>query len=115
MEDRHIVAIDLGSSKVALTVAKINEDDIQVIYYKEAPSAGIRNSYVFNSMKVTRPVGDLIEDAEKELNIKITQAVVGMPKYRVRQEIGQARMELDPEECITEKNVNTLKTTALDT
>ena len=115
MEDRHIVAIDLGSSKVALTVAKINEDDIQVIYYKEAPSAGIRNSYVFNSMKVTRPVGDLIEDAEKELNIKITQAVVGMPKYRVRQEIGQARMELDPEECITEKNVNNLKTKALDT
>lgn len=114
MEDRHIVAIDLGSYKVALTVARINEDDIQVIYYKEARSAGIRNSYVFNSMQVTRPLKELVADAEKELNIKITQAVVGMPKYRVRQETRQAQMELDPEECITHEDVNSLKADALE-
>ena len=53
MDEKHIVAIDLGSYKVALTVARINGDDIQVIYYKEARSEGIRNSYVYNSMKVT--------------------------------------------------------------
>lgn len=115
MEDRHIVAIDLGSCKVALTVARITEDDIQVIYYKEARSAGIRNSYVFNSMQVTRPLKELISDAEKELNIRITQAVVGMPRYRVRQETKQAQMELNPEECITHEDVNSLKSAALDT
>ena len=30
--DRHIVAIDLGSSKISVTVAKVNGEDIQVIY-----------------------------------------------------------------------------------
>lgn len=114
MEDRHIVAIDLGSYKVALAVAKINGDDIQVIYYKEIRSAGIRNSYVFNSMQVTKPLSVLVEDAEKELNIKITQVVVGMPKYKVHQVTSQAKMELDAEECITEEDVNILKTSALD-
>ena len=114
MNEKHIVAIDLGSYKVALLVAKINGDDIQVIYYKEARSEGIRNSYVFNSMKVTKPLQELIEDAESELNIKITQAVVGMPKYNVYQETSKACMDIRDEDCITEENVNTLKTEALD-
>ena len=116
MEDRHIVAIDLGSCKTALAVAKINEDDIQVIYYKEIPSAGIRNSYVFNSMKASKPIKELIDDAEHELNIRITQAVIGMPKYRIRQETNQAQLsDLNPEECITDEDVNCLKTAALET
>ena len=42
--ERHIVAIDLGTSKMALTVAKVNGNDKQIIYYKEAHSAGIKYS-----------------------------------------------------------------------
>ena len=114
MDEKHIVAIDLGSYKVALTVARINGDDIQVIYYKEARSEGIRNSYVYNSMKVTRSLRALVEDAEKELNIKITQVVAGMPKYNVYQVTSQAKMPLNEEECITEDDINTLKTSALE-
>ena len=33
--EKNIVAIDLGSSKIALTVAKVSGDDIQIIYYRE--------------------------------------------------------------------------------
>ena len=50
--DRHIVAIDLGSYSIALTVAKVNGNDVQIIYYKETPSAGIRYSSVFNVKNV---------------------------------------------------------------
>ena len=42
--ERYIAAADLGSSKIALSVAKIEGDDIQIIYYKETPSDGIRYS-----------------------------------------------------------------------
>ena len=86
MEEKNIVAIDLGTSKLALTVAKVNGDDIQVVYYKETPSAGIKYSSVYNIMHVTEPLARLVKDAEEALDIKITQAVVGMPKYPVRQE-----------------------------
>ena len=41
MEEKNIVAIDLGTSKIALTVAKVNGEDAQIIYYKELHSAGI--------------------------------------------------------------------------
>ena len=49
MEERHIVAIDLGTYKTSLTVAGINGDNIQILFYRKIPSDGIRYSYVFNS------------------------------------------------------------------
>ena len=113
--ERYIAAADLGSSKIALSVAKIEGDDIQVIYYKETPSDGIRNSYVFNPKRAAGPLRAAIKEAEEELNIKILQVVVGLPRYDVRQEIASARMERsDPSTCITRDEINTLKSIAID-
>ncbi len=86
MIDKHIVAIDLGTSKIAITVAKVNGNDVQIIYYKETPSAGIKYSYVLNVQQVRDGLARAIKEAEEQLGIKITQAVVGMPKFPVRQE-----------------------------
>lgn len=114
MEGRHIVAIDLGTSKTALTVAEINGDDVQIVYYRKVPSDGIRYSYIFNSRKTADAVRSLVEDAEKELKIKIRRAVVGMPKYSVRQEAKSGKVDRNPEECISEEEVNDLKRMAMD-
>ena len=78
--ERHIVAIDLGSSKISVTVAKVNDEDIQVIYYKETPSTGVRYSSIYNDLQARKALEKAIRDAETVLDIKITQAVVGMPK-----------------------------------
>ena len=91
--ERYIAAADLGSSKIALTVAKVEGDDIQIIYYKEVPSDGMRYSCVFNPSKASAPLKAVIEDAENELNIKILQLVIGLPRYNVRQEFASAKME----------------------
>ena len=113
--ERYIAAADLGSSKLALSVAKIEGDDIQVIYYKERPSDGIRYSCVFNPKRAAAPLKEAIKEAEDELNIKILQIVVGLPRYKVRQEIASARMERsDPSSCITKEEINSLKSIAID-
>ena len=70
--EKNIVAIDLGSSKIALTVAKVTGKDAQIIYYRETPSAGIRYSSVFNVSHVSSPLSRAITQAEEELGIKIT-------------------------------------------
>lgn len=93
MTDKHIVAIDLGTSKIALTVAKVNGKDVQIVYYKETPSAGIRYSGVFNASHVTGPLTEAVREAEESLGIKITQAVVGMSRYPVRQESNTGKIE----------------------
>ncbi len=115
MIERHIAAIDLGSSKFAVTVARISGDDIQIVYYKESPSDGIRNSYVFNPMRAEQALRTAIAGAESELGIKILQVVVGYPRYPVMQEVATGRFErTDPNECITFEEVEALKSIALE-
>ena len=113
--DKHIVAIDLGTSKIAVTVAKVNGNDVQIIYYKETQSAGIRYSSVFNVKHVSDALQRALGEAESQLGIKITQAVVGMPKYPVRQETsnGEIRDRGDDTD-ITAEDIAFLKSMAED-
>ena len=115
MEEMNIVAIDLGTSKIALTVAKVNGNDVQIAYYKEMPSAGIKYSSVWNINQVTDPLSRIIRDAEEALDIKITQAVIGMPKYPVRQESNSAIVKDRGEDTdITAEDIADLKSYAED-
>ena len=115
MEEKNIVAIDLGTSKIALTVAKVNGNDVQIAYYKEMPSAGINYSSVWNINQATDPLSRIIRDAEEALDIKITQAVIGMPKYPVRQESNSAIVKDRGEDTdITAEDIADLKSYAED-
>lgn len=114
MEERYIASVDLGSAKIALTVAKVSGNDIQILYYKEVPSKGIRNNAVFNPQLASGPIREIIEDAEKELNIRILQVVVGLPRCEVRLETNSAdAVRSMPDECISEEEVESLKELAL--
>ena len=113
--DKHIVAIDLGTSKIALTVAKVEGNDVQIIYYKETESKGIRYSSVFNVTNVSEALASAISQAEEELNIKITQAVVGMPKYPIKKVSANAEIDGRGEDTdITEEDIDALKSFAQD-
>ena len=113
--DKHIVAIDLGTSKIALTVAKVNGNDVQIVYYKETPSAGIRYSSVFNASHVTYPLTEAVREAEESLGIKINQAVVGMSRYPVRQESNTGKIEDRGHDTdITSEDIAALKRFAQD-
>lgn len=115
-QDRYLAAVDLGSVKIAVTVAKVTGENIQIIYYKETPSDGINESNVFNPLRASVPVGAAIRQAENELGIKILQIVVGLPRYAVHQETASATLErTDPNSCITQEEIDTLKSIALET
>lgn len=115
MEEKNIVAIDLGTSKIAITVAKVNGDDIQVIYYKEKPSFGVRYSSIYNIMHVTEPLSRIIQEAEEALDIRISQVVVGMPKYPIRQESNSAVIkDRGEDKDITAEDITDLKSYAED-
>ena len=112
--ERYIAAADLGTSKIALSVAKITGEDVQIIYYRETPSDGVRYSCVYNPKRAAEPLRKAIQMAQDELNIKILQLVIGLPRYNVRQEVASARMERsNPDSCISREEVNTLKKMAI--
>ena len=116
MEEKYIASIDLGSSKFGLCVARVNGEDVQIVYYKETPSDGIRSSLITNPMKASLRLKEAIREAEKELMIEILQVVVGMPRSEVAQVTASARIErTNPEEYISSEEVENLKSIALET
>ena len=113
--ERYIASADLGSAMVSLCVAKVDGEEANVIYYKEAPSDGVQHSRVIHPRRVAVPLKKLIEDAEKELGIKIRQVVVGLPRFEIHQVAATARMDRsDPDSLITREEVNTLKSCAVE-
>ena len=114
MEQKYIAALDLGSSKIALAVAEVSGENVHVIYYSETPSDGIRYSTVFNPMKASGPIRKAIQEAEKQLMIKIRQVVVGLPRYSVGQEVATGKFpRSDANEYISREEIEVLKDIAL--
>lgn len=105
----------MGTANITLTVARINGDDVQILYYKKHKSDGIRNSAVYNPQKATAPIKAAIEEAERDLGIKIMQVVVDLPRCDIRQETATAKVERsNQDEVITKEEVESLKSLAQD-
>ena len=96
-------------------MAKVEGENTQIVYYTEIPSEGIRNSGVFNESQASGPLAEAIRQAEAALGIKITQAVVGMPKYPVRQESSTGKIDgRGYDTDITTEDIAELKRSAQD-
>lgn len=108
MEDRYLVAIDLGSSKLAITVARTEGNNVHVVYYHEHESEGVDKSAILNEAKLTRALKAAIERAESELGIKIRHAAVCMPRKDIKVVTSQAEIVLDPDKAITIDDVQEL-------
>lgn len=115
MEERYIASVDLGTSKLAVCVARIQDQNVEVIYYKESPSLGIRYSYILIPGKVKEEVRKAISEAQQALRIKIQQVIVGLPRWYVRQETASASMTRpEPDDLIQESEIKALKSMALE-
>jgi len=116
MKDRYIATVDLGTGKLALSVARVNGEDVQILFYRELPSDGVRYGRIFNPMLASRPLKEAVSSAEEELGIKIRQVVIGLPRYGVRQETACASTQRsDPGSCISQAEIDAVKEMALDT
>ena len=115
MEERYIASVDLGTSKLAVCVARVQDQNVEVIYYKESPSLGIRYSYVLIPGKVKAELRTAISEAQQALRIKIQQVIVGLPRWYVRQETASASMTRpEPDDLIQESEIRALKSMALE-
>ena len=115
MEERYIASVDLGTSKLAVCVARIQGQNVEVVYYKESPSLGISYSYVLNPGKVKSVLKTAISEAQQALRINIQQVVVGLPRWYVRQETASASINRsDPDDLIQESEIKELKSMALE-
>ena len=113
MDDKYIVAIDLGTFKISLAVALQDGTDTRLIYYKETPASGMKSSRILTELRVVGQLKQAIRDAEDILGIKITGAVVGMPRFYIKTEENEARIDdRDSDSYITTAEINAVTTSS---
>ncbi len=115
-EEKYLAAIDLGSAKIGICIAHIQEKSVHIVLYKEIPSEGIQSSAIYIPMLTAKAVKKAIAEAEKELMIQIKSVVVGLPRNDVVQVAASATMQREqPEEYVSPEEVRTIKERALET
>ncbi len=114
MEQRHIVAIDIGSGNIALTVAKVEGDNVQIIYHNTTPSVGVKYAQIVNRQKASDALKSALDEAQAELGLKFTQVVVNYPKYDIRQKDANVTFERDPNKFITAEELENMKNSVGD-
>ena len=114
MQERFIAAVDLGASKISLTVCNVVDGVAQVLHYREAESRGIRRGTIFNPKQVCEPLGRLIREAEEALDINIHEVVTAYPRWKVSTDsVDESCQRSEPESFISEEEVTALKDSAL--
>lgn len=108
MNERYIAAIDLGSSKFSLSVAKEEGANTTVVFYGETPSQGMSRGAVFNETQAAQALGTLKTKAEEELGIVIKHAAVGLPRFDVRTLSSSAEILLPPDKAVEIEDIKSL-------
>ncbi len=83
--DRNLVAIDIGSSKVAVLIAKREEDGtLEVVGKGRAPNRGTRKGNIVNIEATVEALKQAVEEAEVMAGVEIASAYVGVAGTDVR-------------------------------
>ena len=107
MQKEFIVAIELGSSKMAGIAGKKNVDgSIQVLaYIKEDSSSFIRKGVVYNIDKTAQCLTNIINRLQKQLKTTITQVYVGVSGQSIRSIHNVISQDLANETLVTQDMV----------
>src|SRR5260370_7079335 len=77
--DRIVVGIDVGTTKVCALIAEVSEDDhLEVIGVGIVPSRGLKKAIVVNPEEVVESIVRAVGKAEQKSGFKIVSAFVGI-------------------------------------
>lgn len=106
MENKYISVLDLGTSKISLAIALVEDCGCSILFFKRLPSAGIRRGNIFNIQLAAKVVSELIETASDTLKIKIESMYVNFPQSDIFQKSKSAKFERpDPGQEISEEEI----------
>lgn len=79
LNNEHIVAIDVGTTKICVLIARaINEYEIEILGIGSAPSKGLARGIVVNIGPAMNAIKAAVQEAELMSGVKIESAVIGI-------------------------------------
>ncbi len=101
-----IVALDIGTTKVATIVAVKNEyNKIEIKGYANIPSQGVMRGTVSNIFQATESIKKSVEEASKKTNAEIGEVVVGVASQNVKSFQQTTTKTRHTDDEITEKDI----------
>ena len=88
--DRIVVGIDVGTTKVCALIAEVSEDDhLEVIGVGIVPSRGLKKAVVVNPEEVVESIVSAVGKAEQQSGFKIVSAFVGISGAHISTQTSQ--------------------------
>ena len=105
-----IVAIELGSSKIAGIAGKKKDGTMQILAYAEEKTAGcVKRGVVYNIEKTYQSINTIISKLEAVLKTKITRAYVGLAGQSMRSYKCVIKRNLLTQSYITNELIDTIR------
>ena len=84
METKYITAIDIGTTKTVVLIAKIDENGINILGIGTATSRGIKKGVVKNVEEAISSIKKAIERAIKDGGIGVSNIFVGITSHQIK-------------------------------
>ena len=85
MSKNIITGIDIGTTKIAIIIAEVQDNDsINILGFGESESIGLRQGIVENIEETSKSIKKALEIAQTEADIEINSAYVGLTGAHVR-------------------------------
>ncbi len=82
--ERYVVGLDIGTTKIACVVAELRENGVEVAGLGEAPSRGLRKGVVVHLDATVEAIKAAVEQAEVMAGVSVESATVGVAGAHIR-------------------------------
>lgn len=110
MDDKIIVGLDIGTTKIACIVGRKNEyDKIEIMGYGKTESIGVKRGVVANIENTVKSIRKAVEMAEEISGVEINVVNVGIAGQHIKSYQHRGNIiRTDPEEEISEMEIERL-------
>ena len=79
-----ITGIDIGTTKIAIIIAEVDENAIEILGFGESISDGLRRGVVVDIEKTASAIEEALSKAEKQAKLDVESAYIGITGEHVK-------------------------------
>ena len=113
IKNGYVTALDIGSGKVCCMIAKVSDDNIQIIGMGCAQSLGIKNGVIVNFAQASSSIQDAIIEAEQKAKKRVESVIVNISSPQLKSVYVSAQITIPDTRVIIPSDVRKVIDTAL--
>lgn len=105
-EGKIVVGVDIGTSKIVSLIARVDEENVNVLGVSEVPSAGIRKGQIVDIEQVVLAINSSLEGAERMAGFSASHIIASIGGSHIESQNSRGVVAVShPDEEITESDL----------